>query len=162
MGKKEYPLTRGVRLLRSRKIDFVAHLYPYQDRGGTRQSAACLAVDEHQVIKTLVFEGPAGKPFLVLMHGDCEVSTKQLARELGVKSIKPASVADAQRVTGYQVGGLSPFGTRQSLKVYVERSIMELERFYINGGQRGFLVEITPADLRQVLAVQEVAVAIKV
>jgi Cys-tRNA(Pro) deacylase len=166
MGGSDYPMTRAVRLLSSKKITFKPHLYPYEEPGpsrlgtGTEHAAASLTVDEHQVVKTLVMEPEGGKPLLVLMHGDREVSTKNLARALGVKSVTPCDAEKAERVTGYQVGGISPFGTRQPLTVYVERTILALDRLYINGGKRGFLVEITPADLRKALPVREVDVAI--
>jgi Cys-tRNA(Pro) deacylase len=127
---------------------------------GTEHAAACLKVDEHRIVKTLVMESESGKPFLVLMHGDREVSTKNLARALGVKTVSPCQIDKAERVTGYQVGGISPFGTRQPLPVYVERTILELDTLYINGGKRGFLVEIAPAGLRTALPVREVEVAI--
>ena len=160
MGKSDYPMTRGARLLRSKMIAFVPHIYAYEAHGGTRHAAACLSVNEHVVIKTLVMEPAGGKPLLVLMHGDREVSTKNLARALGVKSVTPCEMEKAERVTGYQVGGISPFGTRQPLRVYVEQSVLTLERIYINGGKRGFLVEIAPADLRKAFRVQEVEIAI--
>ncbi len=159
-NKAEYPITRGVRLLRSKKVTFTPRLYPYEVHGGTERAAESLSVDEHAVIKTLVLETDVGKPLLVLMHGDRAVSTKNLARTLGVKSVKPCEMEKAERVTGYQVGGISPFGTRRPLPVYVEQTILELERFCINGGKRGFLVEITPAELRKALAVKAVNVAI--
>ncbi len=160
MAKSDYPKTRGVRLLETKTIDFTPHLYPYEDHGGTRHAAECLEVDEHAVIKTLVLEPDGGKPFLMLMHGDCEVSTKNLARELGVKFVSPCQMEDAERVTGYQVGGISPFGTRQPLSACVEETIMELERIYINGGKRGFLVKIDPEVLSQLLPIRKVNVAI--
>lgn len=160
MARAKYPMTRGARLLRAKKIDFTPRMYPYEAHGGARHAAQCLGVDEHAVIKTLVFETDAGKPMLVLMHGDREVSAKNLARTLGVKSVQACSVEDAERYTGYTVGGISPFGTRRRLPVYVESSILALERFCINGGKRGFLVEITPADLTKALDVREVDVAI--
>jgi len=158
--KAEYPMTRGVRMLRSKKVAFTPHLYPYEEHGGTRHAADCLEVNERAVIKTLVMEPDGGKPFLVLMHGDREVSTKNLARILGVKSVDPCKPEKAERVTGYQVGGISPFGTRRPLPVYVEQSILELPRIYINGGKRGFLVGIAPQDLGKGLDVREVEVGI--
>jgi Cys-tRNA(Pro) deacylase len=156
----EYPVTPAVRQLREKKIAFEPHLYEYEERGGTRRSAAELGVDEHAVVKTLVMETEAGKPLVVLMHGDREVSTKQLARHLGVKSIEPCDPLVAQKHTGYMVGGTSPFGTRSKLRVYVERTIFELPKIYINGGKRGFLVGIAPQVLRDVLDIQEVEVGI--
>jgi len=156
----EYPITPAVRLLREKGVAFEPHLYDYVERGGTRRSAEELGVDEHAVVKTLVMETDAKKPLLVLMHGDREVSTKQLARALGVKAVHPCDFAQAQKHTGYLVGGTSPFGTRAHLPVYVERTIFDLPKIYINGGKRGFLVEIVPKVLRDVLKVEEVEVAI--
>ena len=155
-----YPVTPAVRVLREHKVEFTPHLYDYEERGGTRHSAEALGVDEHAVIKTLVMETDARKPFIVLMHGDREVSTKQLARTLNVKSAQPCDPATAQKHTGYLVGGTSPFGTRAKLPVYVERTIFELPRIHINGGKRGFLVEIEPRVLRELLPVEEVSVAV--
>ncbi|MDQ3650880.1 MAG: Cys-tRNA(Pro) deacylase [Acidobacteriota bacterium] len=160
MEKPDYPVTPAVRLLREKKVDFAARLYAYEDHGGTTRAAAELSVPEHAVIKTLVMETEQKKPLMVLMHGDREVSTKQLARALGVKIISPCDAATAQRHTGYVVGGISPFGTRAKLPVYVERTILALPEIYINGGKRGFLIAINPHDLRSLLAVTEVDVAI--
>jgi Cys-tRNA(Pro) deacylase len=149
-----------VRALRERKIDFEPHLYAYEERGGTRRSAESLGVDEHTVVKTLVMETDARKPLIVLMHGDREVSTKQLARQIGARSVEPCKPDAAQRHTGYLVGGTSPFGTRSKMPVYVERTIFELPRIYINGGKRGFLVSVDPKVLRELLPVEEVSVAV--
>jgi Cys-tRNA(Pro) deacylase len=157
----DYPVTPAVRLLREKKVAFEPHLYDYVEKGGTRHSAESLGVDEHAVVKTLVMETEGRKPLVVLMHGDCEVSTKQLARRLGVKSVHPCDPATAQKHTGYLVGGTSPFGTRAALPVYVERTIFELPRIYVNGGKRGFLVAIEPRVLRDVLPVEEVETAIE-
>ena len=157
----DYPVTPAVRLLREKDVAFEPHLYDYVERGGTSHSAEALGVDEHAVVKTLVMETDARKPLLVLMHGDREVSTKQLARALGVKGVHPCDFAQAQKHTGYLVGGTSPFGTRARLPVYVERTIFDLPKIYINGGKRGFLVEIVPQVLRDVLKVEEVEVAIE-
>lgn len=156
----DYPVTPAVRLLREKQVAFEPHLYDYVEHGGTRHSAEELGVEEHAVVKTLVMETDAKKPLLVLMHGDREVSTKQLARRLGVKSVHPCDFAQAQKHTGYLVGGTSPFGTRARLPVYVERTIFDLPVIYINGGKRGFLVSIDPKVLRDVLPVTEVEVAI--
>src|SRR5919199_4374443 len=147
----DYPVTPAVRVLRERKVDFAPHLYTYEERGGTRHSAAALGVDEHAVVKTLVMETDARKALIVLMHGDREVSTKQLARALNVKSVQPCAPNVAQKHTGYLVGGTSPFGTRAELPVYVERTIFELPKIYINGGKRGFLIEIEPRVLKELL-----------
>ncbi|HQE93229.1 MAG TPA: aminoacyl-tRNA deacylase [Anaerolineae bacterium] len=160
MARVAYPMTRGVRHLQDKEVTFTPHLYPFEEHGGTGHAANCLNVDEHIVIKTLVMERDDGKPCLVLMHGDREVSTRNLARALGVKSVTPCDVAKAERVTGYQVGGISPFGTRQPLPVYVQSTILDLPCLYINGGKRGFLVEITPEALQKALPVQPVDVAI--
>ena len=156
----DYPVTPAVRALREARVEFEPHLYEYEERGGTRASARELGVDEHAVVKTLVMETEARKPLVVLMHGDREVSTKRLARALGVKSVNPCEPRTAERHTGYLVGGTSPFGTRTSLPVYVERTIFQLPKIYINGGKRGFLVSIEPRVLRELLPAEEVEVAI--
>jgi Cys-tRNA(Pro) deacylase len=160
MGKPDIPVTPAVRVLREHGVDVVPHFYTYEEHGGTAHSALALGVPEHEVVKTLVLQADGGAPLIVLMHGDREVSLKQLARVLGVKHVEPCDAATAQRHTGYQFGGTSPFGTRRPLPVYVERTILELPAFHINGGKRGFLVTITPADLRRVLDVTPVEVAI--
>lgn len=157
----DYPVTPAVRFLREKRVEFEPHLYDYVERGGTHHSAEALGVDEHTVVKTLVMETDEKKPLVVLMHGDREVSTKQLARRLGVKSVHPCDFAQAQKHTGYLVGGTSPFGTRTRLPVYVERTIFDLPEIYINGGKRGFLVSIDPKVLRDVLPAEEVEVAIE-
>jgi Cys-tRNA(Pro) deacylase len=157
----DYPVTPAVRLLREKKVEFEPHLYDYVERGGTAHSAESLGVDEHAVVKTLVMETEAKKPLIVLMHGDREVSTKNLARHLGVKSVYPCDFAQAQKHTGYLVGGTSPFGTREKMPVYAERTIFDLPKIYINGGKRGFLVSINPQVLREVLHAEEVEVAIE-
>ncbi|HEX8686896.1 MAG TPA: aminoacyl-tRNA deacylase [Pyrinomonadaceae bacterium] len=157
----DYPVTPAVRLLREKKVEFGSHLYDYVERGGTRHSAEALGVDEHAVVKTLVMEAEGHRPFLVLMHGDREVSTKQLARHMGAKSVHPCDFAEAQKHTGYLVGGTSPFGTRTRLHVYAERTIFGLPLIYINGGKRGFLDSIDPQVLKDVLHAEEVEVAIE-
>lgn len=157
----DYPVTPAVRLLREKSVAFEPHLYDYVERGGTRHSAASLGVDEHAVVKTLVLETETRRPLIMLMHGDCEVSTKGLARTLGVKSVTPCDPATAQKHTGYMVGGTSPFGTRTRLPIYVERTIFELPKIYINGGKRGFLVAVEPKDLRILSPLTEVSVAIE-
>ena len=156
----DYPITPAVRFLRDKKVAFTPHLYNYVEKGGTRESAKQLGVDEHAVIKTLVMQDEAKRPLLVLMHGDREVSTKQLARQLDRKMVEPCDPAVAQKHTGYTVGGTSPFGTRKALPVYVERSMLELERIYINGGRRGLLVSIAPAELVRVLEAVSVEAAL--
>jgi Cys-tRNA(Pro) deacylase len=156
----DIPVTPGVRLLRERGITFTPHVYAYEERGGTAHSAAELGVPEHEIIKTLVFQTEAKRVVLMLMHGDREVSTKQLARILGVKSIVPCDATTAQKNTGYQFGGTSPFGTRQPLPVYVERTILDLPVIHINGGKRGFLVTMSPGDLQKAVHMTTVEVAI--
>jgi Cys-tRNA(Pro) deacylase len=140
----DIPVTQAVRVLRAAKVVFSPHLYDYLERGGTEHSAASLGVDEHAVVKTIVLEDEAKQPLICLQHGDQEVSTKNLARIRGCKTITPCTPETAHRHTGYMVGGTSPFGTRKPLPVYLERSICELPRIYINGGKRGFLVGIEP------------------
>jgi Cys-tRNA(Pro) deacylase len=160
MGKKDHPMTPGVRFLEQKGIAYRPHQYIYLEKGGAPHAAAELGIPESVVIKTLVFETDERNPLLVLMHGDREVSTKQMARLLHVKHVSPASPAAAQRYTGYMVGGISPFGTRTTLPVYVESSILALDRMFVNGGKRGFLVEIHPRDLARVLEYTEVNVGI--
>jgi Cys-tRNA(Pro) deacylase len=153
-------VTPAVRVLREHAVPFTEHHYKYEERGGTRVSSRELGVDEHIVIKTLVMQDDAKQPIIVLMHGDREVSTKNLARQIGVKAVVPCDPATAERHTGYQVGGTSPFGARKALPLYVERSIVDLPRIYINGGKRGFLVSLAPTDLVRVLSPKPVDVAI--
>ena len=152
-------LTPAIRVLREHRVSFTEHPYRYEPRGGTRVSSLELGVDEHAVIKTLVMRDERQQPLVVLMHGDREVSTKNLARQIDAKSIEPCEPADAERHTGYQVGGTSPFGMRKRLPVYIERTILELPRIYINGGRRGLLVSMTPTDLARVLSPTPVDVA---
>ena len=162
MGKRnEYPVTTGVRQLRQLGVEIVPCLYDYVERGGTAVSAESLGVPEHAVVKTLVMETDAGDPLVVLMHGDRSVSTKNLARHLGVKSVAACDPAVAERHSGYQVGGTSPFGLRKQLPIHVERSVFDLDTIYINGGKRGFLVAIDPTILRRLPRVGEVEVGIE-
>lgn len=156
----KFPITLAIRALRAANVAFEPHLYTWEAHGGTEHSSAALGVDEHWVIKTLIFEDEAKKPLCVLMHGDREVSAKNLARHIGVKSVAPCQPAVADRHSGYQVGGTSPFGLRRAMPVYCEKSIAALERIYINGGARGFLVGISPRDLERVLSPTLVEVAI--
>jgi Cys-tRNA(Pro) deacylase len=156
----DFPITPAVRFMREKKIDFVPHLYNYVEKGGTRESAKQLGVDEHAVIKTLVFETNEKKPLIVLMHGDREVSTKNLARHLGVKSVEPATPEKASKISGYLVGGTSPFGMRTRVPVYAEKTIFEMARVYVNGGKRGFLVEIDPTAFRATIGAESVEVGI--
>jgi Cys-tRNA(Pro) deacylase len=155
------PSTPATRLLREQGVAYTEHPYRYEERGGTRVSSRELGVDEHAVVKTLVMEDDTGTPLVVLMHGDREVSTKALARQLGRKSVQISRPEVAQRHSGYLVGGTSPFGTRKRMPVYVERSILALDRIYVNGGSRGFLVGIAPAELVRVLSPTPVDVAIE-
>jgi len=152
-------MTPAVRVLRERGEPFTEHEYRYEERGGTHVSARELGVDEHEVIKTLVFEDDTRAPFLILMHGDREVGVKPLARAIGARSVVPCRSEVAERHTGYRVGGTSPFGTRRALPTYVERSILELTRIYINGGRRGYLLGIDPQALVRVLRAVPVDVA---
>ena len=145
------PETPATKFLQQHHIPFSAHRYAYEEHGGTRVSARELNVQEHAVIKTLVMEDEAGAPLLVLMHGDCKVSTKELARQVGRKQIAPCKPEVAQRHTGYMVGGTSPFGTRKALPVFMEKTVLDLPIIYINGGRRGFLVGIHPHDILRVL-----------
>ena len=160
MSKDKHPVTAAVRVLREHGVDFTHHPYAYEPRGGTEVSARELGVDEHAVIKTLVMEDDARHPLIVLMHGDREVSTKNLARLLKVKTIAPCEPAVADRHSGYQVGGTSPFGTRHPMPVYMERTIAALPRVYVNGGRRGYLVGMDPAEIVRVLKPTLVDVAV--
>ena len=160
MGKDKTPMTPAVRVLRQAGVEFSEHPYQYVERGGTATFADQFGMDEHTVIKTLVMEDDARRPFVVLMHGDREVSTKELARTLGVKAIQPCSPETAQRHSGYMVGGTSPFGLRREMPVYIEETILDLSRIYINGGKRGFLVGLDPRELARVLKPTLVHVAI--
>ena len=144
--------TPAIHFLRRKGVTFTEHEYRYEEHGGTRVSARELGVDEHAVVKTLVMEDEKQEPLIVLMHGDCEVSTKQLARQIGRKTVTSCEPAVANKHTGYLVGGTSPFGTRKTLPVFAERSIMDLDRLYINGGRRGFLLSMTPGELVKALA----------
>lgn len=148
--------TPATRFLRQHKVVFSEHPYEYEEHGGTRVSARELGVEEHHVVKTLVMQDEAAKPLIVLMHGDCQVSTKNLARQIGCKSVEPCKPEVATRHSGYQVGGTSPFGCKKVMPVYVEQGILDLEKIYINGGRRGYLVGMAPAVLTQLL--QAVAV----
>ena len=157
MARKEHsPETPATSFLRQHNVNFTEHLYDYVERGGTAESARQLGVDEHSVVKTLVMQDQDAKPLLILMHGDRQVSLKNFARQIGAKKVEPCKPEFAQRQTGYQVGGTSPFGTRKLLPVFVERSILALPSFYINGGHRGFLVQISPGVLTDLLHAQPV------
>lgn len=151
VSKDKMPVTPAIRMLRAADVAFTAHPYAYEERGGTEVSARELGVPEHAVIKTLVMEDEVKRPLVVLMHGDREVSTKNLARFLGVKSVAPCTPATADRHSGYQVGGTSPFGLKRAMPIYLERTIADLPYLYVNGGRRGLLVGMKPADLIRVL-----------
>ncbi|HTQ02444.1 MAG TPA: aminoacyl-tRNA deacylase [Polyangiaceae bacterium] len=155
----DYPVTAAVRVLRQHGIAFEPHLYAYEARGGTRVSARELGVPEHAVVKTLIFEDERKQPLCVLMHGDREVSAKNLARQLRKKSVGPCAPEVADRHSGYRVGGTSPFGLKRAMPIYVERGVLELERVFVNGGARGFLVAIAPGALTTVLGATPVDVA---
>ncbi|MDO5057423.1 MAG: aminoacyl-tRNA deacylase [Lautropia sp.] len=159
MSKPDYPVTTAIRFLRDHRIDFVPHLYPYLEHGGTAHSAESLGVPEHQVIKTIVLQNEHRKGLIVLMHGDRQISTRNLGRELGMKHVEPADPKQANRWTGYLVGGTSPFGTRTPLPVYAEHSIRLLDVIYINGGKRGFLVAVAPGPALAALGATDVSVA---
>jgi Cys-tRNA(Pro) deacylase len=152
--------TPAIHFLRKHAVPFTEHEYRYEERGGTRVSARELGLDEHLVIKTLVMQDDRGDPLIILMHGDRDVSTKHLARQISRKNVTPCEPTVAHKHTGYLVGGTSPFGTRRAMPVFVERSVLDLERIYINGGRRGFLVSLSPADLVRVLQPTPVEVAI--
>lgn len=160
MGKSDFPITPAIRVLRDNKISFEHFIYDYEEKGGTSQTAKVLNVDEHCVIKTLIMEGDDGIPFVVLMHGDREVSTKELGRLISNKAVKPCEAAKAMKNTGYQFGGTSPFGTKKQMNVFVEATIMDLDFIYINGGKRGFIVKIDPQDLNKVFSLTKINVAI--
>lgn len=151
MIETNYAVTQAIRALKESGIPLVIHSYKYEEHGGTPVAARELGVGEHAVIKTLVFETDAREPLIVLMHGDKEVSTKNLARALGVKGVSPCSPETSNKHTGYIVGGISPFGTRKRLKVYMQKTIADLPKIYINAGKRGLLAEIVPADLIRIL-----------
>lgn len=148
----DHPVTLAVRALRAANVVFEPHVFSYEPRGGTRHSAQVLGADEHVVIKTLIFEDETRAPLCVLMHGDREVSTKRLARQIGKKRVAPCEPEVAEKHSGYLVGGTSPFGLKKRMPIYAERTIGELDRLFVNGGARGFLVAISAADLARVLA----------
>ena len=152
--------TPATQWLRTHGVAFTEHVYEYVDHGGTAESSAQLGVPEHEVVKTLVMQDERAQPLIVLMHGDKQVSTKNLARQIGAKSVEPCKPDVAQRHSGYMVGGTSPFGTKKSMPVYVEASVLELARICINGGRRGYLVGIAPRVLTELLAAAPVACAL--
>ncbi|AUH49490.1 Cys-tRNA(Pro) deacylase [Chromobacterium sp. ATCC 53434] len=151
MSKEKAPVTQAIRVLRQHQVEYSEHLYKYEEKGGTTVSARELGVDEHCVVKTLIMEDENRRPLIVLMHGDREVGTGMLARQAGVKKIQPCDPKTADKHSGYQVGGTSPFGTRHPMPVYMEASIAELDTIYVNGGKRGFLIGISPREVIRVL-----------
>ncbi|MFT5643477.1 MAG: Cys-tRNA(Pro) deacylase [Janthinobacterium sp.] len=162
MAKKEHiSETPATQMLRKNKIFFSEHPYDYEEHGGTSVSARALGVPEHAVVKTLVMQDEGGKPLIVLMHGDCKVSTKNLARAIPCKSVEPCKPEVAQRHSGYQVGGTSPFGLKRAMPIYVEAGILDLENIYINGGRRGYLVGLAPQVLVDLLAARTVHCALQ-
>ncbi len=162
MGKAEkVPNTPAIIFLKDHNVEFKPLFYKYVDHGGTKESSKQLGIDEHRIVKTLIFEDDKGNPFVVLMNGDFEVSTKNLARIMGVKSVKLCDPNKAQRFSGYLVGGTSPFGTRRKMKVYAQKDIFGFDKIVINGGKRGFLVEIKTEDLKRLLEPEIVDAAFK-
>ncbi|AXK39260.1 Cys-tRNA(Pro) deacylase [Crenobacter cavernae] len=160
MSKNKAPVTQAVRVLREHKVAYSEHLYDYEENGGTKVSSRELGVPEHAVIKTLVMQDENKKPLIVLMHGDKEVGVGLLARQIGAKRVEPCEPKVADKHSGYTVGGTSPFGTKSAMPVYIEASIADLERIYINGGKRGFLIGISPADAIAILEPVAVTVAV--
>lgn len=153
--------TPATEFLREQRVVFSEHPYGYVEHGGTAVSAESLGVEEHSVVKTLVMENERAEPLIVLMHGDRSVSTRNLARQIGTKSVAPCKPEVAQRHSGYFVGGTSPFGTRKKMPVYVEKTVLDLDRIYINGGRRGYLVGIAPTELLRVWPAKPVEVALE-
>jgi len=161
MSKTEHaPETQATKFLKAHKVAFSSHLYAYEEHGGTKVSARELNVDEHAVVKTLIFEDENAKPLIVLMHGDCKVSTKELARQVGCKKIEPCKPEVANRHSGFLVGGTSPFGTKKAMPVFIEKSILDLPLIYINGGRRGYLVGIQPHEILRTLPAKAVEAAL--
>lgn len=152
--------TPATRLLKTLRVRFTEHPYEYVDKGGAKESASQLGLDPHQVAKTLIMEDERARPLIIIMHGDREVSTKNLARQIGAKSVEPCKPEVAQRHSGYMVGGTSPFGTKKTMPVWIESGLLEFETIYVNGGRRGYLVGIAPSALVEHLSAQAVNVAI--
>ncbi len=161
MVREKIPATNAVRFLREKKVDFNHYFYTYSKEDVAKGAAIEVGVSAHEVVKTLVMEDENKEPLIILMHGDMRVSTKCLARKIGKKTVRPTDRKTAEKLTGYLVGGISPFGTRKELPVYVEETILHLPLMYINGGRRGFLIEIAPSDLLRVLELTLVNVAIQ-
>lgn len=153
--------TPATRMLEQNGVDYTEHVYEYVEHGGTRVSSEALALPEHHVVKTLLMQDEKKNPFVVLMHGDRKVSTKNLARQIGAKNVEACAPEVAERHSGYRVGGTSPFGLRKRMPIYVERSVLALDRIYLNGGRRGYLVGIAPAELVRVLEPRPVDVALE-
>jgi Cys-tRNA(Pro) deacylase len=160
MAKEKIPTTPAILALKAQGAYFTLHTYPYEERGGTKRASGKLGVDEHCVIKTLVMEDEGGKPLIILMHGDKEVSTKSLARAIGTKSVSTCSPAVAEKHTGYKVGGTSPFGTKKVMPVYIEKTLAGLPEIFINAGSRGLLARMPSAELIRILNPVAVSVAI--
>ena len=160
MAIQKTPVTPAIRTLKAASVSFSLHSYPYEDKGGTATASAALGIDEHRIIKTLVMEEDSRKPFIILMHGNRQVSAKALARQMGAKTVQPCTLQKAEKITGYVVGGISPFATRQVLPVYMEATIANLPEIYINAGKRGLLLSLSPLDLLRILNPVPVTVAI--
>lgn len=161
MSKKEkYPITAALRALRALNASFEVHLYRYEAHSGAGGAAEALELDEHHVVKTLIMEDELAQPLVILMHGDCRVSTGELARQLGVKKVAACDPEVAQKHSGYLVGGTSPYGTKRQMPIYAERSILDLERLWLNGGKRGMMVSLTPQELERTLQPTWVEVAL--
>jgi Cys-tRNA(Pro) deacylase len=162
MAKKErVSETLATAFLKQRRVAYTEHAFEYVEHGGTHTGAEQLGVDEHAVVKTLVMEDEAKRPLVVLMHGDRTVSTKNLARQIGVKRVDPCAPEVAQRHSGYQIGGTSPFATRKAMPVYLEKTVLDLPKIYVNGGRRGYLVGVDPKELQRVLAPKLVEVGLE-
>jgi len=160
MTHEKTPVTPAIRMLRERNVEYTVHLYDYVEKGGTAVSSRALGVDEHDVIKTLIMEDDRGNPLVILMHGDREVSTKELARTAGCRSISSCAPEKARKFSGYMVGGTSPFGLRRPMPVFMESTICESSKIYINGGRRGFLVGIDPVEIVRLLSPVMVCVGV--
>ncbi|MBN2254663.1 MAG: Cys-tRNA(Pro) deacylase [Deltaproteobacteria bacterium] len=158
MAKERIPSTPAIRMLKEHGVDFTVRPYKYEERGGTRIAARELGINEHSAVKTIVMEDDGEHPFIVLMHGDKEISTKTMARILESKTVTPCNPQTALKHTGYVVGGTSPFGTKKTLPTYVEKTILDLPKIFINGGKRGLLVEMSPGDLVSILNPKAVSV----
>lgn len=155
-----FPMTQGIRFLKAKKAIYEPHFYEYQEKGGTKQSAEELGVPEHAVIKTIVLEDENGKGCICLMHGDREVSTKELARHRGVKTLRQATQEQSLKWTGYMFGGTGPFGIKAALDIYIESTLLDLDKVYINGGKRGFILEMSPAEIVRTINPEPVTVGI--